>query len=472
MSEVSGGKDPRRRILIVDDDVELGRMCVELFASRGYEADAVATGKKALETVEATPDIAVVLTDLVMPDLDGLELLKRVKQRHPAVDVVVMTSYGTVDNAVEAMKQGATDYLTKPFKRDILIHAVERIFQTRSLESEVERLRTELHGKYNFEKILGQNPTMQKVYELIRSVADTAATVLIEGETGTGKELVAKAIHYNSSRRDHAFVKVDCAALTETLLESELFGHVKGAYTGATRDREGRFRVADRGTIFLDEISNVPLSIQAKLLRVLQDNEFEPVGGDMSVKVDVRIIAATNANLAQAVEKGLFRRDLFYRLNVVNIHLPPLRERLDDIPLLVMHFLVKFREKNKRNVEGVSRSALSKLMAYEWPGNVRELENLMERAVILCKGSQIQPEDLPLPMEKLFDGQATQGKSLDQALEWAERHVLLEALHATNGDKEAAAALLKISRAGLYAKIKKHGISEVGQAGLPGDKEG
>ncbi|MBM4048617.1 MAG: sigma-54-dependent Fis family transcriptional regulator [Planctomycetes bacterium] len=471
MSEVPAAKDLKKRILIVDDDVELGRMCVELFASRGYSALAVASGKKALEALEGRPDIAVVLTDLVMPDMDGLEVLKRVKQDRPTVDVVVMTSYGTVDNAVEAMKQGATDYITKPFKRDLLIHAIERIFQTRSLEGEVERLRTELHGQYHFENILGQNYRMQKVYGLIRSVADTAATVLVGGETGTGKELVAKAIHYNSARRDHPFVKVDCAALTETLLESELFGHVKGAYTGATRDREGRFRVADRGTIFLDEISNVPLSIQAKLLRVLQDNEFEPVGGDATVKVDVRIIAATNADLSKAVDEGQFRRDLFYRLNVVNIHLPPLRERLDDIPLLVMHFLVKFREKNKRAVEGVSRSALSKLRAYQWPGNVRELENLIERAVILCPGSLIQPEDLPLPMEKLFDGQVTQGKSLEQALEWAERHVLLEALHATNGDKEAAAAALKISRAGLYAKIKKHGLSEVGQAGVPGHKE-
>ena len=328
-----------KKILVVDDDKAMGEMCRELLKSKGYVSDVVTTGKDAIEKASVNEKYSVVLTDLIMPDLDGIEVLKRVKQQNPHVDVVVMTSYGTVANAVEAMKLGASDYITKPFKRDELIFVIEKIFHMQRLEGEVDRLRTELGEKYTLGNIVGESQKIKKVYDMISNVSNTEANILIQGETGTGKELVARAIHYNSARKDYPFVKVDCAALSETLLESELFGHEKGAFTGATKDRVGRFRTADHGTIFLDEIGNISLAVQAKLLRVLQDSEFEAVGGDEPIKVDVRIIAATNADLEGNVEKGLFRRDLFYRLNVIRIFLPALRERTEDIPQLVSHFL-------------------------------------------------------------------------------------------------------------------------------------
>jgi len=331
--------------------------------------------------------------------------------------------------------------------------------EKRRLASEVLRLRQELEGRYQFGNLLGHNPRMQEVYDLIAAISDTDANVLIQGDTGTGKELVAKAIHYNSPRRDKPFVKVDCAALAETLLESELFGHVKGAYTGATRDREGRFRMADGGTIFLDEVGNIAQPIQVKLLRVLQDSEFEPVGGDHSIRVDVRILAATNQDLAQLIEKGAFRRDLFYRINVVRVVLPPLRERRDDVPLLAQHFMEVFREKNGRNVQNLSPAAINKLQAYEWPGNVRELENLMERAVILSRGEIIGTADLPLGEDSdSVSAPTDRSRTLKEAAEAAERKAILEALERSDGDKEEAAQQLDISRASLYSKIKKFDI--------------
>jgi len=453
-----------RRILIVEDDTPLADMCVEMFRSQGYDADAVSNGREALARMTDGRAYPVVLTDLVMPEMDGIALLRAVKDRFPSTDVLVMTSYGTVDTAVEAMKLGAVDFITKPFKRDVLMMTIERVFQVQDLESEVARLRTEVAEKYSFGNIVGQNHRMQQIYELVSSVADTDATVLIQGETGTGKELVAKAIHYSSHRRDGPFVKVDCAALTETLLESELFGHVKGAYTGATRDREGRFRTADGGTIFLDEIANVPLAIQSKLLRVLQDSEFEPVGGDKTIRVDVRVIVATNAHLERKVDAQEFRRDLYYRLNVVKVDLPPLRERTDDIPLLAGHFVVQCGKKNRREVEGLSRTALSKLMTHDWPGNVRELENTIERAVIFCRGKTVQAEDLALPTDVGPDAELGMEKSLSEAMAAAERHFLVQALEEQEWDKEGAAKRLNISRASLYNKIKRHGIAQIEKA--------
>lgn len=390
-----------KKILVVDDDMAMGEMCKELLKSKGYISDVVTSGKEAIEKVSRDGIYAIILTDLVMPEIDGIEVLKRVKQQNPSIDVVVMTSYGTVTNAVEAMKLGASDYITKPFKRDELIIVIEKILQLQRLEGEVDRLRSELGEKYKFGNIIGESPKIKKIYEIISNVSNTEANILVQGETGTGKELVARAIHYNSARKDYPFVKVDCAALAETLLESELFGHEKGAFTGATKDRIGRFRTADHGTIFLDEIGNIPLSVQAKLLRVLQDSEFEAVGSDELIRVDVRIIAATNANLEEHVEKGLFRRDLFYRLNVIRIFLPPLRERVDDVPLLAAYFLSIHSKKNRKTVEGISREALNKLVSYTWPGNIRELENVIERAVILCRGTMIEPVDIPLYQEKM-----------------------------------------------------------------------
>jgi DNA-binding NtrC family response regulator len=302
---------------------------------------------------------------------------------------------------------------------------------------------------------------MKGVYALINSVSDTEANVLIQGDTGTGKELVARAIHYNSMRKAKPFVKVDCASLTETLLESELFGHEKGSFTGATKDRIGRFRMADKGTVFLDEVSNIPFPIQAKLLRVLQDCELEAVGSDKTLKVDVRIISATNTDLESRVQKDTFRKDLFYRLKVITINIPPLRERLDDISLLTAHFLRKYCKKNNRNIKGISRPALHKLMYYDWPGNVRELENLIERAVVLCKSNTIETEDLQLPYEKRLFTADVNGKTFHDMIDIAERQIISDTLSKVNWNKEKAAELLKISRASLYNKIKKHRIQTV-----------
>ena len=439
----------------------MGEMCKELLKSKGYASDVVASGTEAIEKASMDGIYTIVLTDLVMPDIDGIEVLKKVKQQNPNIDVVVMTSYGTVTNAVEAMKLGASDYITKPFKRDELIIIIEKILQLQRLEGEVDRLRSELSEKYTFGNIIGESPKIKKIFEIISNVSNTEANILIQGETGTGKELVARAIHYNSARKDYPFIKVDCAALAETLLESELFGHEKGSFTGATRDRIGRFRTADHGTIFLDEIGNISLAVQAKLLRVLQDSEFEAVGSDEPIKVDVRIIAATNANLEEHVEKGLFRRDLFYRLNVIRILLPPLRERIDDIPMLVSHFLSIHNKKNRKNVEGVSRETLNKLMSYTWPGNIRELENVIERAVILCKGKIVEPVDIPLYQEKTGSLQDLSGKPLQVLMDQVERQIIINTLESTGADKEKTAKILQISRASLYNKINKHKIAEM-----------
>ena len=343
------------------------------------------------------------------------------------------------------------------------LRVLDRLLQQRRLAGEVARLRRELEGRHQFGNLLGQNPKMQEVYNLVEAISDTDANVLIQGETGTGKELVARAIHYNSSRSSKPFVKVDCAALTETLLESELFGHVRGAFTGATRDRDGRFRTADGGTIFLDEIANVPKSLQVKLLRALQDSEFEPVGGDQTIKVNVRVIAASNEDLGKLAQEGRFRPDLYYRINVVRVSLPPLRERRDDIPLLALHFMEKYREKNRRQVKSITPAAMTRLLAYEWPGNVRELENAMERAVILAKGEAVSVADLPPFHEPAPVAEAAGGGGLlSDAVAEAEKRAILDALERCNGDKEQAAKELGISRASLYSKIKRYDIKAEG----------
>ncbi|OHB98010.1 MAG: Fis family transcriptional regulator [Planctomycetes bacterium RIFCSPLOWO2_12_38_17] len=439
----------------------MGEMCKELLKSKGYISDVSASGKDAVEKLAIDGAYSIVLTDLVMPEMDGIEVLKKIKQQNPHIAVVVMTSYGTITNAVEAMKLGAADYVTKPFKRDELIVVIEKILQLQRLEGEVDRLRSELGEKYTFKNIIGESPKIKKIFEIISDVSNTEANILIQGETGTGKELVARAIHYDSVRKNYPFVKVDCAALTETLLESELFGHEKGAFTGAIKDRVGRFRTADGGTIFLDEIGNIPITVQAKLLRVLQDCEFEAVGSDKPVKVDVRIIAATNADLEENVEKGIFRRDLFYRLNVIRIFLPPLRERIDDISILASHFLSIYSKKNRKKVDRISSEALNNLTSYLWPGNVRELENIIERAVILCKGNVIEPVDIPLYQGKTVSPMELSGKPLQELIDQVERQIIINTLKLTDSDKEKAAKILQISRAGLYNKLSKHKIGEL-----------
>jgi len=450
-----------KKVLIIDDDIAMGEMCKELLKSKGYISDVSASGKDAVEKLAIDGAYSIVLTDLVMPEMDGIEVLKKIKQQNPHIAVVVMTSYGTITNAVEAMKLGAADYVTKPFKRDELIVVIEKILQLQRLEGEVDRLRSELGEKYTFKNIIGESPKIKKIFEIISDVSNTEANILIQGETGTGKELVARAIHYDSVRKNYPFVKVDCAALTETLLESELFGHEKGAFTGAIKDRVGRFRTADGGTIFLDEIGNIPITVQAKLLRVLQDCEFEAVGSDKPVKVDVRIIAATNADLEENVEKGIFRRDLFYRLNVIRIFLPPLRERIDDISILASHFLSIYSKKNRKKVDRISSEALNNLTSYLWPGNVRELENIIERAVILCKGNVIEPVDIPLYQGKTVSPMELSGKPLQELIDQVERQIIINTLKLTDSDKEKAAKILQISRAGLYNKLSKHKIGEL-----------
>ena len=450
-----------KKVLIIDDDIAMGEMCKELLKSKGYISDVSASGKDAVEKLAIDGAYSIVLTDLVMPEMDGIEVLKKIKQQNPHIAVVVMTSYGTITNAVEAMKLGAADYITKPFKRDELIVVIEKILQLQRLEGEVDRLRSELGEKYTFKNIIGESPKIKKIFEIISDVSNTEANILIQGETGTGKELVARAIHYDSVRKNYPFVKVDCAALTETLLESELFGHEKGAFTGAIKDRVGRFRTADGGTIFLDEIGNIPITVQAKLLRVLQDCEFEAVGSDKPVKVDVRIIAATNADLEENVEKGIFRRDLFYRLNVIRIFLPPLRERIDDISILASHFLSIYSKKNRKKVDRISSEALNNLTSYLWPGNVRELENVIERAVILCKGNVIEPVDIPLYQGKTVSPMELSGKPLQELIDQVERQIIINTLKLTDSDKEKAAKILQISRAGLYNKLSKHKIGEL-----------
>ena len=450
-----------KKVLIIDDDIAMGEMCKELLKSKGYISDVSASGKDAVEKLAIDGAYSIVLTDLVMPEMDGIEVLKKIKQQNPHIAVVVMTNYGTITNAVEAMKLGAADYITKPFKRDELIVVIEKILQLQRLEGEVDRLRSELGEKYTFKNIIGESPKIKKIFEIISDVSNTEANILIQGETGTGKELVARAIHYDSVRRNYPFVKVDCAALTETLLESELFGHEKGAFTGAIKDRVGRFRTADGGTIFLDEIGNIPITVQAKLLRVLQDCEFEAVGSDKPVKVDVRIIAATNVDLEENVEKGIFRRDLFYRLNVIRIFLPPLRERIDDISILASHFLSIYSKKNRKKVDRISSEALNNLTSYLWPGNVRELENVIERAVILCKGNVIEPVDIPLYQGKTVSPMELSGKPLQELIDQVERQIIINTLKLTDSDKEKAAKILQISRAGLYNKLSKHKIGEL-----------
>ena len=450
-----------KKVLIIDDDIAMGEMCKELLKSKGYISDVSASGKDAVEKLAIDGAYSIVLTDLVMPEMDGIEVLKKIKQQNPHIAVVVMTSYGTITNAVEAMKLGAADYITKPFKRDELIVVIEKILQLQRLEGEVDRLRSELGEKYTFKNIIGESPKIKKIFEIISDVSNTEANILIQGETGTGKELVARAIHYDSVRKNYPFVKVDCAALTETLLESELFGHEKGSFTGAIKDRVGRFRTADGGTIFLDEIGNIPITVQAKLLRVLQDCEFEAVGSDKPVKVDVRIIAATNADLEENVEKGIFRRDLFYRLNVIRIFLPPLRERIDDISILASHFLSIYSKKNRKKVDRISSEALNNLTSYLWPGNVRELENIIERAVILCKGNVIEPVDIPLYQGKTVSPMELSGKPLQELIDQVERQIIINTLKLTDSDKEKAAKILQISRAGLYNKLSKHKIGEL-----------
>ncbi|MBU1209026.1 MAG: sigma-54 dependent transcriptional regulator [Proteobacteria bacterium] len=451
------------QILIVDDEKVQREMLAGFLVKQGYGAMTAEDGPRALEKFKSgTFDL--VLTDYRMPAMEGIQLLKEIKRLNPEAVVVIMTAYGTVGTAVTAMKEGAYDYLTKPIDLDELLLLIQRVEREIGLGQENRELKEQLREKFKVDFIVSTSRQMGEALNLVGRVAQSQATVLILGESGTGKELIARAIHYSSLRADKPLVKVNCAALPENLLESELFGHEKGAFTGAVARRIGRFEQADRGSIFLDEIGDLSPSLQMKLLRVLQEKEFERLGSNQTIKSDVRVIAATNRNLEEAIQKGTFREDLYYRLNVVTISLPPLRERKEDIAPLVEHFLKKYNRENKKNATSLSKEVRDLLMNYHYPGNVRELENIMERAVVLCRGETLTVQDLPLNLretkvEAALE-HARESRNLPAALEEIERQMIANALEKSSGVQTKAAAELGISERVLRYKMKKYKISE------------
>ena len=449
------------KILIIDDDSSLRRVLEYNLQQEGYDVWTAAEGESGLRLfAEKSP--ALVITDLKMPGMGGFQLLSAIKERSPATVVIVLTAFGAIDTAVEAMKLGAFDYLTKPFNREELKLTVQKGLQLQGLSEENRLLKEELSGRAEFKSIVGTSRAMEGVFTVVRKVADTEATVLITGESGTGKELVARAIHSGSSRRAAPFIAVNCAAIPRDLLESELFGHVKGAFTGAIRDKEGKFQLADGGTIFLDEVGDLPLELQPKLLRVLQERVVEPLGGTSLQKIDVRVVAATNADLEKGIAEGRFRDDLYYRLSVIPLQLPPLRNRVEDIRLLVRYFCVKF------GGSGVSfsKEALERLERYAWPGNVRELENTVERLLIMREGDQIGVDELP---EKICaapgkpEGGVLRLPPEGYPLEQLEREVVLEALTRCDWNQTAAARFLRIPRHTLIYRMEKYQITQPGR---------
>ena len=451
-------KTGKKKILIVDDDATFRLTLKAHLSEAGYEIVEAEDGGGAVELVRNTL-FDLILLDLRMHTLSGEETLQRIKAISPGVPVIIITAYATVKTAVETLKQGAFDYLIKPLDMDELLMTVEKAIKYYELEEENRELKTRIAGQFHFSSIIGRSKKMREVLEILTLAAPSDATILILGESGTGKELIANAIHENSPRKDKAFVKVNCAALPENLLESELFGHERGAFTGATSARKGRFELADGGTIFLDEIGDMSLATQAKILRVLQEKEFERLGSSKPIKVDVRIIAATNRNLEQAIREGTFRQDLYFRLSVVTIELPPLRERREDIPALAQHFLKKYAEKNQRLVKGFAPKTMDLFMRYDWPGNIRELENTVERAVILCREEYVQPHCLPRQFQALLDEDTPEtGVRPGHSIREVERELILKTLEQTGGNRTRAAEILGITRRALQYKLKEYGI--------------
>jgi two-component system NtrC family response regulator len=444
------------RILVVDDEAAQRELIRGFLERQGYEALTAAGGEQALEILKREP-VELILTDQRMPDFSGLELLKSARALNPEIYVIVMTAYGNIETAVEAMKAGASEYLTKPLHLEELRHKIERIRERHLLYVENQELRQALESRHRIEGIIGESGQMLEVVSLVRRVAASEATVLIRGESGTGKELIAKAIHYASPRASAPLVRVNCAALPENLLESELFGHERGAFTGAVATRKGRFETADGGTLFLDEIGDLPLHLQAKLLRVLQEKEFERVGSSQPIKVNVRVLSATHRDLEALMKSGQFREDLYYRLNVVTIMLPPLRERRQDLPMLMEHFLAAFAKKNHKTIRGFTHEARQALLRYDYPGNVRELENLIERAVVLTRDEVIGREDLPLTLEEAEET-ADKRPNLTAAVEGLERRMIQDALARAGGIQTRAAELLGITERALRYKLKKYGL--------------
>ncbi|GKX57212.1 DNA-binding response regulator [Leminorella grimontii] len=443
-------------VLVVDDDISHCTIIQALMKGWGFDVTLAHNGLEAIERVKQTP-FDLVLSDVRMSEMDGIAALKAIKAYNPAIPILIMTAYSNVESAVEAIKSGAYDYLTKPLDFDMLRLTIERVLEHARLKTENQDLKQRL--TLDRENMIGRSPQMRRLMDMIATIAPSEATVLICGESGTGKELIARSVHANSARKDRPLVTVNCAALSESLLESELFGHEKGAFTGADKRREGRFMEADKGTLFLDEIGEMSLLMQAKLLRAIQEREIQRVGSNQTLNVDVRLIAATNRDLKAEVDAGRFRQDLYYRLNVVTIDSPPLRERTEDIPVLAMYFMEKFAARNRKTVKGFTPQAMDMLLKYSWPGNVRELENAVERAVILLSGDYISERELPLSINQFLET-AQNGLERDpnapiQPLELVEKEAILTALEKTGGNKTEAARQLGITRKTLLAKLQK-----------------
>lgn len=448
----------KSRILIADDEINTLEGLRWSLEGDNVEVVIAQDGEMAWEKIQAeTTDL--VLTDLRMPRLDGMSLLKRIRESSPQTQVIVLTGHGTVESAVEAMKLGAIDYLIKPINIEELRIAVSRALENARIRSENEELRRQLDVKYGFENIIGRSEKMEAVFHQIRQVAPTRASVLIQGESGTGKELIANAIHHNSPRKRKPFIAVNCGALSPTLLESELFGHERGAFTGAEQRRKGRFELADGGTLFLDEITETSPELQVKLLRVLQEQAFERVGGTETIRVDIRFIAASNRDIDTAVKEGTFREDLFYRLNVVRIQIPPLRERRDDIPLLARAFLTELAEVNGKAVQSIAPKVMSELQGFHWPGNVRQLRNVIEGMVVMATGKEIAVKNLPPDLQSPTDDSHPIRLNVGTSMKEAEREIIRATLQETNGNRAKAAKMLGLGRKTLYRKMALHGLS-------------
>ncbi len=447
--------DKGHKILVVDDDLEMCGMLSDVLKEEGFFVTTTGDSLEASKILKRE-EFDVLVTDLKMKGLKGLDLLEGVNKVAPMTPVIIITAFGTIESAIKAMKMGAYDYITKPFQMDEIVLTVRKALENRLLKKEVIRLRKEVESRYDFHQLIGKSPSMQKIYDLIERISDSSSNVLITGESGTGKELVAKAIHYNGVRKEGPFVAINCAAIPETLLESELFGYKKGAFTDAKSDKKGLIFEANEGTLFLDEITEMPLTLQAKLLRVIEEREVRPLGDTNSYPIDVRIISTSNRDIASLIQQGRFREDLYYRLKVIDIEMPPLRERKEDIPILVQHFIHKFSKELKKAVSSVSEDALKILLNYFWPGNVRELENITQRAITLSQHEVILPDDLPASIiqktdEKLFEKAMGEKFTLDQLEKEYIRRVLVE----TGGNKSKAAERLGLDRKTLYRKLEE-----------------
>ncbi len=443
------------RILVVDDEDIIRESLTFVLKKEGYTVQEAENGMAAYnKLLEESFDL--VITDLEMPEMKGIELLEEIKKLNIQTSVVIVTAFGSLDTAISAMRNGASDYLLKPVEFDELLIKIRRLFEVKNLLLENRLLRKEIQRNFDFERIVGKSPAIKKIYDMIQTVAETDTTVLITGKSGTGKELVARALHYNSKRKNKPLIAVNCGTITENLIESELFGHKRGAFTGAISDKEGLVKAADGGTLFLDEISELPLQLQVKLLRVLQEKEYTPVGSTTAFSVNVRFIASTNRELKEEVIAGRFREDLYYRLNIVEINLPSLKDREEDIPLLADHFLDKYRKEMNRNIKGIDPDAMRALLAYEWKGEIRELENVMERAVIFCKGEFITLSELP----EIFNSKTgitdfSKMGSLEDSVKKFERDYIYKALENNNFDKEKTADILRVGLSTLYRKLKE-----------------